>query len=280
MARIATSSSSSSLWVSTESTLASLFWRLSGLRFLLATEPIVLSAALVLLQDVLELPSMLDMLEFTRRILTLGTSRRPSAPGATRETSRARAERVEPVGEVERPAPRVWFWREVRDSERRVNEAEYCLHIFSVLGSNARCGRDGVDELRLGTASVAGLFSPSVEWTPRERCGLATYEPYARTAASSASGVVKSRGGAKLYTLARHALEPSVHPGIGLLSSSGSLWTGKPQAVRFGFSGQSAAWMRRAAIMMPPSMGGGDTCAGALEDLRTKGRGGGRGAKP
>ena len=108
--------------MSTVPTLASLFYLLRGLRFLPATE-VLLKTALWLPQEVLELPPMLDTLELTRRILTSGTKRRPSAPGLRRETSRARLERVEPVGEVDRPTPRVCM--EVRDSERWVKDAEY-----------------------------------------------------------------------------------------------------------------------------------------------------------
>ena len=103
------------------STLASLFWRLRGLRFLPATDP-VLNTALWLPHEVPELPPMLETLELTRRILTSGTRRRPSAPGLRSENSRAELERVEPVGEVERATPRE---RELRDSERLVKEAEY-----------------------------------------------------------------------------------------------------------------------------------------------------------
>ena len=68
-----------------------------------------------------EPPSMLEALELTRRIFTSGTRRRPSAPGFSREISRASAERVEPVGDVDM----LWLrLRELRDSELRLKEAE------------------------------------------------------------------------------------------------------------------------------------------------------------
>ena len=65
--------------------------------------------------------------------------------------------------------------RELRDSERRLKEAENWEYSSCVEASTAREGREAVDAL--GFTSLAGLPSPNVEWTPRERWGLATYDP-------------------------------------------------------------------------------------------------------
>lgn len=109
----------------------------------------------------------------------------------------------------------------------------------------------------LAERTGAGIDCASliVEYTPCARCGLATLDLYAFIAGSRSSPVptlilCPSFGGAeKLYTLALHAFEPSVQPGMTFLSVfSGAR---RSHAERLAFGGQRTSRIRRAFMMVP-----------------------------
>lgn len=58
-------------------------------------------------------------------------------------------------------------------------------------------------------------------------------------------------GAARLYTVDRHSSVPSVHPGMGLRAADVVALVEVLKALTLTTSGQSAARMRRAAIMTP-----------------------------
>lgn len=158
-------------------------------------------------------------------------------------------ERAEPVGEVESPDG-------TRESVRRANVSEYLLYSSSA----ALCERlggagvvvNGIAGTEAEAVSDVSLVSLIVEYTPPERCELATKLLYARPMPSwPPDGDDLSDGAANEYTLARHACEPSVHPGIGLRSVVRAYDAVQSNALRFGGSGHSAALMRCAAIITP-----------------------------
>lgn len=95
-------------------------------------------------------------------------------------------------------------------------------------------------------------------------------------ALSGSAGAARSVGGLKLYTAARHASEPSVHPGMGL-RGSGCEWG--PCGERLTGLGQSAASMRRLAIMMPELYSRGYSESDEEVVSSKMGAGGGRGGK-